>query len=71
MPAAFARVAGALQVLAHAFLHRGGRGQHLATRGIEHLRVDMAWRAVHGQPGNAQLTDMLPTLDGAARATFL
>ena len=36
---------------------------------IEHLRVDVARRAMHGQPGHAQLTDVLPGLEGAALTT--
>src|SRR5690606_187384 len=64
-------IARSLEILRDAVLHRRRGGKHVATGGVEQLRIDMARRAMHREAGHAQLADLRPGLHCAALAPLL
>src|SRR6185437_7745423 len=60
-----------LQALGHGLLHGRSCGEHFRTQRIGHLRVDMARRAMHRQPGEAKLADVGARLRGAPQPALL
>src|SRR5690606_37164890 len=65
-----ATLARRAQLRAHFLLGRGGRGEHAAAVGRDHVGVDMQVGAVHRQANGTLLGDADARLAGTAQALF-